>query len=449
MDIDYNANEPKMEKDYSNSVKELLPEVEQLVASGQLRVALEKLHTLEKRTRGAADLWSTSQLLERMVEVCGDSSEWQMLEQEVAAMAKKHGQLKQAISKMVQKAMEYIDKTPDEQTKVELIESLRTVTEGKIHVEVERARLTRKRVEIYEMHGQTKEACDTLQEIQVETYGSMDRREKTDFILEQMRLCLAKHDYVRMAIISHKINTKYFEREETEDLKLRFYELMILYDLHEENYLDVCKHCKQVYETAGIKENADKWGPVLHNMVLYLVLSPYNNEQSDMLHRIKLDHNLEKLELCLQLVKSFTTIELVRWPAVEAVYGPEFRQSDVFSTQTEDGNKRWQALRDRVIEHNIRVIAKYYTRATLERLTELLDLPTDDVEAFISKAVVAGTIFARIDRPSGVVSFEKPREGEEQLNAWASDVNKLLSLVEKTTHLIAKEEIVSKISRTI
>ncbi|KAJ2388922.1 proteasome regulatory particle subunit, partial [Coemansia sp. RSA 2559] len=216
-----------------------------------------------------------------------------------------------------------------------------------------------------------------------------------------------------------------------------------------ENYLNVCKHCKQVYETAGIKENADKWGPVLHNMVLYLVLSPYNNEQSDMLHRIKLDHNLEKLELCLQLVKSFTTIELIRWPAVEAVYGPEFRQSDVFSTQTEDGNKRWQALRDRVIEHNIRVIAKYYTRATLQRLTELLDLPTDDVEAFISKAVVAGTIFARIDRPSGVVSFARPREGEEQLNAWASDVNKLLSLVEKTTHLIAKEEIVSKISRTI
>ncbi|KAJ2388479.1 hypothetical protein GGI23_006045, partial [Coemansia sp. RSA 2559] len=55
-----------MEKDYSNSVKELLPEVEQLVAGGQLRVALEKLHALEKRTRGAADLWSTSQLLERM-----------------------------------------------------------------------------------------------------------------------------------------------------------------------------------------------------------------------------------------------------------------------------------------------------------------------------------------------------------------------------------------------
>ncbi|KAJ2157528.1 proteasome regulatory particle subunit [Coemansia sp. RSA 552] len=449
MDLDYTTNEPKMEKDYSASVKELLPEVEQLVAAGDVRAALEKLHTLEKKTRSAADLWSTTQLLECMVDVCGQAKEWAMLEQEVAAMAKKHGQLKQAITKMVQKAMTFVDKTPEEQARIELIEALRTVTEGKIHVEVERARLTRMRVGIYERNGQTKEACDTLQEIQVETYGSMDRREKTDFILEQMRLCLAKRDYIRMAIISHKINPKYFEREETEDLKLRFYELMIQYDLHEENYLEVCRHYNQVYTTKSIKEDASRWPSVLQNIILYLVLSPYDNEQSDMLHRMRLDHNLEKLGLCSQLAKDFTTMELARWPAVESVYGPEFRTTDVFSAQTEDGNKRWKTLRDRVIEHNVRVIAKYYTRATIQRLTELLDLSAGDVEAFLSKAVVDGTIYARIDRPAGVVNFAKPREGEEQLNGWASDVGKLLSLVEKTTHLIAKEEIVNKIARAI
>ncbi|KAJ2303950.1 proteasome regulatory particle subunit, partial [Coemansia sp. RSA 2706] len=69
MDLDYTTNEPKMEKDYSESVKALLPEVEQLANSGQLRAALDKLHALEKKTRAAADLWSTTQLLERMVEV--------------------------------------------------------------------------------------------------------------------------------------------------------------------------------------------------------------------------------------------------------------------------------------------------------------------------------------------------------------------------------------------
>jgi hypothetical protein len=41
----------------------------------------------------------------------------------------------------------------------------------------------------------------------------MDRREKIEFLLEQMRLCLAKHDYIRTQIISKKINIKAFEDE--------------------------------------------------------------------------------------------------------------------------------------------------------------------------------------------------------------------------------------------
>ena len=48
----------------------------------------------------------------------------------------------------------------------------------------------------------------------------MPRREKTEFILEQMRLCLAKKDYTRSTstltniaiIISRKINLKFFDR---------------------------------------------------------------------------------------------------------------------------------------------------------------------------------------------------------------------------------------------
>ena len=41
----------------------------------------------------------------------------------------------------------------------------------------------------------------------------MDKDEKVDFILEQMRLCLAKKDYVRTQIISKKISTRFFIAE--------------------------------------------------------------------------------------------------------------------------------------------------------------------------------------------------------------------------------------------
>lgn len=46
---------------------------------------------------------------------------------------------------------------------------------------------------------------------------------QVELILEQMRLCLAKKDYIRTQIISKKINVKFFEAEDTHDLKLKYY----------------------------------------------------------------------------------------------------------------------------------------------------------------------------------------------------------------------------------
>lgn len=47
-------------------------------------------------------------------------------------MSKKHGQLKQAITKMVQVVMGFLDDVPNMDTKLSLIDTLRTVTEGKV-----------------------------------------------------------------------------------------------------------------------------------------------------------------------------------------------------------------------------------------------------------------------------------------------------------------------------
>lgn len=56
--------------------------------------------------------------------------------------------------------------------------------------------------------GKVDDAAIVLQELQVETFGSMERREKVDFILEQMRLALRRRDFIRLQIISKKINPK-------------------------------------------------------------------------------------------------------------------------------------------------------------------------------------------------------------------------------------------------
>lgn len=47
----------------------------------------------------------------------------------------------------------------------------------------------------------------------------MERREKAEMLLEQMRLCLKRADFVRAQIISRKINMKYFEGEESQVIR--------------------------------------------------------------------------------------------------------------------------------------------------------------------------------------------------------------------------------------
>ena len=42
----------------------------------------------------------------------------------------------------------------------------------------------------------------------------MEKKEKVELILEQMRYCLANKDYIRTQIISKKISVRFFEKDE-------------------------------------------------------------------------------------------------------------------------------------------------------------------------------------------------------------------------------------------
>jgi 26S proteasome regulatory subunit N5 len=54
------------------------------------------------------------------------------MNEHIVTLSKRRSQLKQAITKMVQEAYELVEKTPDLDTKLKLIETLRTVTTGKV-----------------------------------------------------------------------------------------------------------------------------------------------------------------------------------------------------------------------------------------------------------------------------------------------------------------------------
>lgn len=526
---------------------------------GDLAGAVEKLLSLEKKLRLGGDAISTSRVALEILRLCWRAKDLKALNANILVIAKRRGQLKSVLVDVVREAMKYVDELGVKEDKVELITTLRTVSEGKvsctqqylaaqaasplprphahtspfshslpwwlsqpasltppqIHVEVERARLTKQLAGIQEAEGRIAEASETLQEIAVETFGSMERGEKADFLLEQIRLTRAQRDFVKMGILANKVSRKQLEEAGMEATRLRFYGLMASLHQQQHDALALCKDHQAVLATRGYADDAAKWVPAMQSVVVYLALAPWSNEVSDTMHRLKADKRLEEAGLASHkaLLELLTTHELVSWPlpaphheallahdaftkekpgplgagAAAAVGGAGAGAGGAGGMSVDDSGSAaaaasstsssaaaggagvvgrtgggvataivrkedeeragWAAiLHKRIVQHNVRVLAKWYARITTARLAALLGLDAATTEAAVSELAADKALYAKIDRPAGVVVFARPRPAEEVLSEWAADLDKVLSLTETTSHLIQREYLVRGIT---
>ena len=89
------------------------------------------------------------------------------MNENVILLTKRRGQLKAAIQGMIETCCKFLPQSPDRETKYKLINTLREATEGKIYVEVERARLTLELAKMKEEDDDVSKAASVLQELQV------------------------------------------------------------------------------------------------------------------------------------------------------------------------------------------------------------------------------------------------------------------------------------------
>ena len=115
-----------------------------------------------------------------------------------------------------------------------------------------------------------------------------------------------------------------------------------------------------------------------------------------------------------------------------------------FSIGGPDLEAHWKkTLHTRIVQHNVRIAALYYRRIHGKRLAQLLGLEPAALEAEISSMVSDGSVYAKIDRPNDIIRFAAQKSPEAILSDWASDISSLLHLVESTTHLIHKENMIA------
>ena len=81
-------------------------------------------------------------------------------------------------------------------------------------------------------------------------------------------------------------------------------------------------------------------------------------------------------------------------------------------------------MKRRVVEHNIRIMAKYYTQVSLKRMAELLDLKETETEEFLSKMVVDKAVEAKVDRLDNIVNFTKHQDPNEVCILWKKSMPK-------------------------
>lgn len=90
---------------------------------------------------------------------------------------------------------------------------------------------------------------------------------------------------------------------------------MIRLALNQDDYLATTKHYLPVYHTPRIQENAEQARGMLQSVLIFVVLSPYGNEQSDLLARVVREDPVKNQQMGWVggFVKRFTDGELMRY----------------------------------------------------------------------------------------------------------------------------------------
>ena len=210
---------------------------------------IDRLMHEEKRARQENDHVKLGEICSRIATLSFENKEYSKLMKWLLLLTKRRGQAKRAVTEMVKTCMGLVEKMPSRDLKYELLSVIREATNGKMYVEEEYPRATRQYCEMLEEDGKTQEATKIVQEVQIETFGSINQKYKVDYILYQMRMVLTQKDYIRCQIIAKKLSKKHLAAAGFEREKVHYYGYLLYYYIHEKDTLETCRCYKTMYDT--------------------------------------------------------------------------------------------------------------------------------------------------------------------------------------------------------
>ena len=227
---------------------------------------------------------------------------------------------------------------------------------------------------------------------------------------------------------------------------------MVRYFNHEKETLETSKAYQTIYDTINKAEEEEKTkldadssirNNAFQNFILYLLISPYTSEKVDSLNLIEAMYprELEANELLAKYVRKFLTFELM--PLQEDDITKQMAAFEPFQDRTLHSKNHLIELIRQLVQHNLRVIEKYYSKISLARMSQLVGVSVERTENELGDMVVNGRIGAKINRLAGIVTINKRKLfTNERLNSWNHDLRSTLDKIEQTCHLIDREKVI-------
>jgi len=462
MDIDYT----KIANDAIELAKKRSEEKEPILN------VVNELLVVEKKLRLAGKEPEVLKVCRVILDLIAAGKNWTMLSEQVNLLSRRRAQTVKVIKEVVKMGVDMID-LAEEPDRTKLIDSFLEQVAGKIFLEIERVKLTELKTQQLVAKGEHKAASKLMQSVQIETYGTIDKEKRLDFMLEQMKLLLKVSDFIRMAVVRNKIKEKLLRA--FPDRCKTYNELSVQLFLNDENFVAISEGYWNIHELLRVVESPEKKMDVDEKeplkedkeakkvdevkgeeyfdsdhfdcAVVSCILAEYSEEQATLLKKylkIMEDRKQEGIsELISFLLKVFNRAEPMT-PIMETLQkrGLDQEMLDfklLYIEKKIQDPKLLQLLKTRSIQHNIRIYSLYYTQMTLNRVSEFLGVSKEEAEDVVCKMVGKDKLWARIDQLTGIIKFRKPVDNTEVLSGWTKNVDNMLDLVAKTSEMINKE----------
>lgn len=426
-------------------------------ATNLLDQEVDGLLEIEKRARQDNDLDLSVKICKTIVELLWDSKDLDKLMTTVKSLTSKRGQLMKSIIEMVKMCMSYIPEINPQERRIEFVGSIKQICEKKIYLEVEYARCCMILVKFNEKNASNlEEASKIMENVQVETYGSMSKKEKMEFILYQMKINLLLQDYTKLYIVSKKVNVKFLEEPGFEHEKITFNLYSFFFFQHDGDYPNCTTCLKQVYNAfRALNYQVDQsqldsivisqFSNLLNKtnlpeaVLTFKCLEPFGPKKQE--ETIKLVQELEVYVLdnliLDRLLKAFTTNELSSCN-IQNYQTPSLL---VFSEVFPNSSKFLAQLEVQLVKKNLFMVSQYYKQIRIDKLSVLLENEPQFIEDQLCDLIVDGLVIGKIDRMDMIIKFDIAKSDKEILDNWVDNINGVLDLVNFVCERIEREEI--------